>query len=179
MDSTTPYDGPERRDTTARSRFDAAVAQAARDGAALALKDRRPRLVGMVLGAGAAVALLFLLIWWFAIARPFSEANAVYDCHLFTHAASLLSDSGQHLGQFVTSDANLRERQNKQSVSGTLGRDFQKIIDARTLARLAAQQHADVAHTIAIWRVDAGAINHNAHRLSDLAGTDCLRHLGG
>lgn len=181
MQDTTPepYGGPERRDNTTRSRFNAAVAEAAREGAALALAERRPRLIAMVTGTAASIALIFLVIWWLAIARPYATANALYDCRLFTHAAALLSDSTMQQGQFVSSDANLRERQNRQGISGELGRDFEKIIRAKTLLRISAQQHADVARTIGEWRRNAIAVDRDATLLANLAGTDCVRRLGG
>jgi hypothetical protein len=174
MSSPEMYDGQEeRRDPAARARFDAAVRQAARDAAQqVAQISRRRQVRQSIIGSIVGICLV-AGIAWFAIRdaeKSFARANAIYDCQLFTRAATAVGD-------FVNSDANLRQRLDLQAngrnrLTAEVLADFSKIINPRTLQRLLARQRTAEQQTLTGWRRDANT-------LTTLGGTDCIAHLGG
>jgi hypothetical protein len=97
--------------------------------------------------------------------RGFAKSNALYDCNLFIGAAKVMGD-------FVSSDANLRKTQGRQGFSRKLAMDIEKIIPAADLAQLAATQQTQITTAVTLW-------NKDARKLASISGTDCVKHLGG
>lgn len=149
-----------------RTAFDHAVQEGAARAAQQVAQIHRRRLVVQSFFAAMAVSAAIVVVGMLIVSsnnQTFSRNNAIYDCRLFDKAAATVGD-------FVLSDARLRDRQNRQGLARNLSHDFQKIIPKSTLIKVAAQQQADVARVVARWFQDAAT-------LQGLGGTDCQSHL--
>lgn len=156
------YAGPDRRATPGDTAFERAVEAAAAEAAQRVSRVHRVRLVTQAALASFAASLLVMVVLGLVYkneahtdTRNFSRTNC-----------SLVRDLGYGTADFVETDADLRDREEKLTHQTQVLSGYSKVFGKTELGKLLVQSHQITEHAITHWRTVDEA------RLRRLASTD-------
>lgn len=143
--------------------FDRAVMKATAQVSSNLAKIHRVRLVTQT---AVVVALVTASISIALILNFQSQANTNLK-HDSAYVCNVVKEVSGTMGDFITSDANLRIEQTKESITGSIAKGFEKIFSKSELFKLAARSNAQSLAVANRW------LHVDAPRLDTLAKTNC------